>query len=137
MQKNLRDNFALGIIDKDKKSVKYLEEFDLIINGDNLKLHKHKTKYHYIIQIAPAIEKFILECAIQANLNISEYGFPSDIQSLTKITKRETSKENKEFKRFFKAIKQGNSESFQTLSKWVEYLKTHPYNYNLEYLKSL
>ena len=137
MQTKLIDGFALGIIDRDKHEVKYLEEFDVVIDKTNLKLHKHRNKHHYIIQIAPAIEQFILECSTQANLNILDYGFPSDIPSLTKITKKETSKENKDFKRFFKAIKNGNSESIQTLIEWIEYLKAHPYNCDLGYLKTL
>ncbi|MBO9634595.1 MAG: hypothetical protein J7578_15890, partial [Chitinophagaceae bacterium] len=63
MQKNLSDSFALGIIDKDKKELDYLKEFDEVVVRGSLCLHKHKKKHHYIIQIQPAIERFMIHCA--------------------------------------------------------------------------
>jgi hypothetical protein len=57
------DRFAVGIIDKDKHEVDYLKEFDEVITRGSLILHKHKERHHYIIQIAPAIERFIKDCA--------------------------------------------------------------------------
>ena len=61
MQKELADSFALGIIDKDQHDVDYLKEFAKVIITDSLILHKHKTRHHYIIQVCPAMERFILK----------------------------------------------------------------------------
>ncbi|HUZ59506.1 MAG TPA: hypothetical protein VMU83_12065 [Hanamia sp.] len=61
MKQRFADRFALGIIDRDKHEVDYLKEFNEICTSGSLILHKHKIKHHYIIQINPAIERFILK----------------------------------------------------------------------------
>ena len=40
MQEKFDNSFALGIIDKDKKEVPYLQEFDLIASNDSLFVYK-------------------------------------------------------------------------------------------------
>lgn len=42
MQDKFSDEFALGIIDKDKKELDYLANFDQVCNKGNLELYKHK-----------------------------------------------------------------------------------------------
>ena len=73
--------------DKDKMEIPYLQEFDLISSTDSLYLYKHREKYHYIIQIAPAIEKFFLKAAEEQSIDITTFGLPIDLKELTKITK--------------------------------------------------
>ena len=73
MQNDFRDDFALGIIDKDKKSINYLDEFTLIVKKGNLFLYKHPDRHHFIIQIYPAIEKFILDSSAEVGVNLSDY----------------------------------------------------------------
>jgi len=63
MQSKLSGSFALGIIDKDKNEINYLTQFVQVIQKGDLFLFKHPQKHHYIIQISPAIEKFILKSA--------------------------------------------------------------------------
>ena len=59
---SLKDKFALGIIDNDKKKAKYLSKFIEIDNIDDaLKLYKHKEFYQYYIEINPAMEAWILK----------------------------------------------------------------------------
>src|SRR5712664_1456039 len=61
----LKDTFAVGIVDKDKKELDYLNEF-VGYEFDKLVLFKHKSKHHYIIQLNPPIEKWIIEVADEA-----------------------------------------------------------------------
>lgn len=49
MLNDFNDDFALGIIDKDKKSIIYLDEFTLIVKNENLFLYKHPDRHHFII----------------------------------------------------------------------------------------
>ena len=87
MKERFSDDFALGIIDKDKNELDYLKEFDIVHSSGNLVLHKHQTKHHYFIQINPAVEGFILSATGAANLNMEDYGLPSSMDALKKISK--------------------------------------------------
>ena len=139
MQEKFNDSFAVGIIDRDKREVPYLQEFELIASQESLFLHKHRTKHHYIIQISPAIESFFLKATNEMGIDIAtEYELPSDIQNLTKITKQVSGKnENtfKTFKRLFTRISEATE--FGRLAKLIKYLGDNTYNIDIEELKRI
>ena len=78
MKAKFANSFAVGIIDKDKRQVDYLNEFDEVINVDTLLLHKHKNKQHYIIQINPAIESFIMQSANSVGVSVTDFSLSAD-----------------------------------------------------------
>ena len=137
MQNDLKDDFALGIIDKDKRSVKYLDEFNPVANKKNLFLYKHPDKHHYIIQIYPAIERFILESCSEVDIDLSDYGLKSDLESLKQKTKKQTSKNDPQLKKLFKELKNRNAEQVVTISKWIKYLKENNFRSKIEEIKEL
>jgi hypothetical protein len=132
MQNKFKDSFALGIIDRDKKEIKYLDEFELKINNENLFLYQHPVKPHFIIQISPAVESFILENVHQSEINLEDFGLPCNIDELKKITKKQTSKKNPQLSRLFSALKNKNASQIVTLSKWISYLKENTYHSNVD-----
>lgn len=133
MKGKLKDRFALAIIDKDKKEISYLKECNEITHTTSLYLYKHRTKPHYIIQIAPAVDKFILKCAEETNVSIKDFGFSSDLKEFTNATKTETSKNNPAFKKLFRSIE--GAQEMIVLKKWIEYLKENTYNSTEEEFK--
>ncbi len=137
MQNKFKDSFAVGIIDKDKKEIKYLDEFQLKINCDNLFLFQHPNKPHYIIQINPAIESFILDNTHQAKLRLEDFGLPSYIDELKKITKKKTSKKDSRFSKLFSELKNKKASQIVTLSNWISYLKENTYNSDIDELKNI
>jgi len=130
----LIDSFALGIIDKDKRAIKYLETFELIVQSDNLLLFKHPEKHHYIIQIDPAIERFILNSAEEIGIELKEFGLPENLDELRKITKRQTSRNNPSLRNLFNELKKQNASQIVTLSKWISYLKENTFHVNIDEL---
>jgi hypothetical protein len=134
MQGKYKDKFALGIVDKDKKPLSYLGEFELLASKDSLYLYKHPQKPHYMIQISPAIEEFILKAAKEKNISLSDYGLSDNMEELKRKTKKETSKKNPIFTRLFKALS-GTSE-FTTLKALITYIATEKYGCNTDELKS-
>ncbi len=135
MQERLSDEFALGIVDKDKRELEYLNMFTEVKRfNDTLFLHKHKTKSHYIIQIAPAVEKFILDSANICKITLDNYGLPSTLDSLKTESKNIDSKKDTRFKKLFCDLKQQGSENICKLAQWVEQLKANPYSPNLDLL---
>ncbi len=137
MQSDLNDDFALGIIDKDKRSVRYLDEFSLITNKQSLFLYKHPNKHHYIIQIYPAIERFILESCSEVDIDLSDYGLKNDLEGLKEKTKKQTSKKDPQLIQLFKELKNRNAEQVVTLSRWINYLKENNFRSQIEEIKEL
>ena len=135
MQEKLKDNFAIGIIDKDKKQVKYVDDFDEIAHTESLYLYKHPSKPHFLIMIYPAMDSFILKCASETNVAMEKFGLPSDLKSFTKRTKQVTSKEDAAFKKLFNAIKA--AKEIIILKNWIKYLKLKQYEVNCEELKKM
>jgi len=135
MQNKYADGFALGIIDKDKKGIAYLSEFECIVSSDTVLLHKHKIRNHYIIQLSPAVEGFILKAARSLNISLDTLNLSDDLERLKYITKRQDSKRNPVLK---KAIKQlSGAPNMQIIKEWIEYLKLNPYSADVTYLKSI
>lgn len=137
MQNDLKDSFALGIIDKDKREIRYLDEFTTISKTKNLFLYKHKTKHHYIIQISPAIEKFILDEAAEKNVNLEEYGLSNELDKLKQITKKATSKKESRLSLLFKELLRIEASQVVVLSEWIQYLKENMYESKIELLRKL
>lgn len=137
MKEKFADDFALGIIDKDKKDLDYLREFDIVHSLGNLVLHKHRIKHHYFIQISPAIERFILTAVATADLNLDDYGLPSSFDALKKISKSTNSKEDYRFKNLFRDLKNIGGTELNVLAAWVSYIKENRYKVDLEHIKKL
>lgn len=139
MQEKFKDKFAVGIVDKDKKELKYSNEFELIIDLTDLQLYKHKNIkiHHYLILIIPAIEIWILNNANEVNLLLSDFELPDDLKELTKITKKITSRYDKKFKMLFDELLKRKAKKVLILSEWIKYLKDNNYKINIDELKSL
>ena len=138
MREKFGDSFALGIIDKDKREIPYLQEFDLVYFKDSLYLYKHKTKHHYIIQITPAIEKFFLKAAEEKDIDITTFGLPVGLKELTKITKQISDKNEADFKMFRQLFKElSGASEFVKLASLIQYLGDNMYKADIEKLKSI
>lgn len=135
MQTKFKDRFAVGIIDKDKRRIPYLDEFDLIGSRASIELHKHKLKSHYIIQISPAVERFILQSAEEIEIKLADYGFPETLNELTLITKQITSKKDPKLKKLISDLK--DTTGIKLLTDLLEYLAINRYNSDISILKSM
>ncbi len=123
----LVDNFAVGILDKDKKLPKYLNEFKLLITEYNVELHKHPSRHHYVV-LHPVIEKWLISECQQVDLLLNDFDLPNNLDELIKITKTTTSSNDSRFKLLFKALKKRNATGITQLFEWTNYLINNPYN---------
>lgn len=133
--KDLKDGFALGIVDEDKVILKYSKEFDMIVDKTQLKLLKHPQKNHYLIYVIPAIEKWIIHHADEVHLNLVDFELPHDFLELRKYSKVRTSNKDIKFKKLFKALQKQEATGVLLLSKWINYLKQHPYDADLDFFR--
>lgn len=129
------DRFAIGIIDKDKVELGYIGECDVIAQTRHLTLMKHREKCQFLITVAPAIDRFVLDCSKDCGVNTEDYGIPSELKAFTEISKSVTSNTDKRFKALFAAIK--DNQEVSALRNVLRYLSIKKYNADLEQLKQL
>ena len=120
--------YALGIIDEDKNKgsvPKYFSEFDLIKEENNLILKKHRIREQYLIMISPEIEKWLLEDAQKANINLRDvdYDLPDNLKDFKKDSKRNDIDKNIGFYKFIKALVSAEAPSVTTLKNWITLFK--------------
>ena len=79
MKTKFDDEFAVGIIDRDKNELAYLSEFDSVFCHDKpggkpqIELFKHREKHHYII-VHTNMERWILDCVDEAKIDLKDFG---------------------------------------------------------------
>lgn len=134
MKDKFADSFAIGIIDNDKVEMGYLSQCNLLSQTEHLTLYKHKTRHHYMITIAPAVDMFVLDCAKEQGIAVENFNLPSDLKAFTKVTKQVTSNADSRFKSLFYAIQQ-NAE-INALKQTLLYLNDAMYKADLDVLPS-
>jgi hypothetical protein len=144
MLNKLKDDFAVGIVDYDKRKLERTAQFESIIEkqlskSQFLKLYKHPNKHHYLI-FHPPIEQWILDEAQRVGIQLDDvtYNLPTTLKELTYETKvKVKSKNDPRFKKLFRDLKSHNAVGIKLLAEWISYLKQHPYNANINELKNL
>ena len=120
MKSTFADRFAVGIIDKDKVQLGYIQECDVIAQTEHLTLMKHRERHQYLITIAPAVATFVLDCAEEQMVDVKAFGLPDELKRFTDETKRVSSNSDPRFKSLFAAIKNNNER--HTLKMALKYL---------------
>lgn len=93
---------------------------------------KHPDNQHYLIKINNVMEKFILNSAKDANVDLTEFGIPDDLEGLKNVTKSKNSLDNNDLRRAIKAVSSSNE--MQLLTDVLNYLQTNKYNSNSDEL---
>lgn len=135
MKEKLTDKFAVGIVDKDKRQVRYVDEFEEVAHTDSLFFYKHPQKAHFLIMISPAVDGFILKCAQETDTKMERFGLSSDLKSFTDQTKKVSSKEDATFRNLFQELKK--AEEAIILKKALKYLKEKQYQSDPAMLKAI
>lgn len=126
MQRNLKDNFALGIIDNDKRQHSYNREFHSLGKTKHLELLKHPSRQHYLIRVSPAMDGFILDVADRQGVNMSNYDLPDSLEKFTAKTKNANAKDNANLKRLFRNLV--TDEEMTLLRNILGYIGKNKYN---------
>lgn len=135
MREKFDDEFAVGIIDNDKRRPGYLDEFNSVASSAHLQVLKHPDKHHFIITVSPASEGFVLSVVERAGLSMDAYGLPGDIVGLKKITKDIVSSKDVRLVNLFKDLRYlGECEILKNV---LEYLMQMRYNARSEDLAAL
>lgn len=125
MQEKFTDRFAVGIIDDDKRKPSYLNYFTQIASSRHISVYIHSSRPHFIILITPAIDGFILSCARDAGVNLSDYNLSHDIKKFTAQTKDVMSSKDSRFKKLFRDME--DTGEIKLMKSLVSYLVNTTY----------
>ncbi|MEP6726132.1 MAG: hypothetical protein ABJC98_09970 [Bacteroidota bacterium] len=93
---DLYDGFGVGMVDKDKVELDYLKECDTVFVHENLILWKYPERPHYIIQLNPPLEHWVIQILGESGININECGYSNDFKKLKKEIKGDIDNETDE-----------------------------------------
>ena len=96
---------------------------------------KHRERHQYLITIAPAVDKFVLDCAEEQMVDVKAFGLPDELRRFTDETKRVSSNSDPRFKSLFAAIR--NNSEIHSLKMALKYLCENQYSSDSAYLKEL
>ena len=81
------------------------------------------------------MDQFIMDCARKQGINLQDYGLPTTLAELTRITKDVKAKDDCRFKKLFEAMK--NSHEILLLYSVLQYMNESKYHCEIELLKEL
>lgn len=136
MSDKFSENFAVGIIDADKKEPRSINDFNVFIGkSEELTLLKKENKPHYLVKINNVMETFLLHCAKEIGYDMSQLGIESTLAGLKRITKIKSSQENPVVTKLVKKLRP--STSMNLLSEILLYLMENQYSTSTEELKNM
>jgi hypothetical protein len=135
---DLYDSFGVGMVDKDKNELDYLYECEAIIESDNLILWKHKERKHFVIQLCPPLEKWIVEILAADNRSVEEFGYSKDYKKLKHAIKEDIDDESdQKLNNLLNAILSSKSETIKKLETILLYLRDRTYAADINELKNV
>ena len=135
LDEKLNDQFAIAVIDKDKREPISIRQYDIIGVSEHIIVSKHHDRPHYLIQICPAIEVFILSAAKELNISLSDYGLPDEFNELRKKTKTITAKEDVKFANLFRVLRQASN--IRRLEEVLYYLLNNRYTASVDVIREI
>ena len=135
LKNRFKDKFAIGIVDNDNMQSNYSNDCKEIARSGEIILCKHPDSQHYLIKINHIMEKFLLNSAKDANVDLKQFGIPDDLEGLKSITKSKDCLDNKDLRRAIKAVSESNV--MKLLTEVLNYLQKNKYNSNSEELLAI
>jgi hypothetical protein len=133
---DLFDSFGVGMVDKDKHDLDYLKSCKEIYISELLILWEEKGKHHYIIQLNPPIEKWVLIISSDLSKRITDFGYTSEPKKLKRQIKDDIDdEEDKNLNDLVLFLANSNHPVINNLRTILLYLKEKNYKADSEELK--
>lgn len=120
MQKNLKNDFAVGIMDDDKLKNDYIKQFTCLAASTHLELFCHSERPHYIIIVKKAVEDFILSVAQECDFDLTSVQLAKDLEGLKRFTKTCQSNYADNLRQFFAQVAEASE--MKILKSLLKYL---------------
>lgn len=130
---NRTDEFAVGIIDADKRTAtmdegfaKYEQPKGCEGRNAHLDMYIHHDKKRYLFTVKPAMDRFIMDAAAELNVNLREAGFSDTLAGFKKETKRVQAANDPKLRRLFQQI--ADSQELTRFRNTLKYLMAKQYD---------
>jgi hypothetical protein len=111
---------AIGFIDDDKRKPPFLLEFNQTIAQINkVRLLKHANKNLYLVAVKPAMDKFIFDLCKDLEIDLKNYGLPSELKAFISCTKKESIRRDTKFKNLLNTLLQKQPEEIVQIKSWI------------------
>lgn len=138
---NKSNEFAIGIIDADKRMATLDSGFEKYDNGCeadgenvHITMYIHSDRKRFMFTVKPAMDKFLLDAAKQLGVNLKDAGYPSTLEAFKKETKRIQAAEDPKLRNLFAMIL--DNEELQRLRNTLKYLMKKQYDVDIDIAKS-
>lgn len=138
---NKSNEFAIGIIDADKRMATLDSGFEKYDNGCeadgenvHITMYIHSDRKRFMFTVKPAMDKFLLDAAKQLGVNLKDAGYPSTLEAFKKETKRIQAAEDSKLRNLFAMIL--DNEELQRLRNTLKYLMKKQYDVDIDIAKS-
>ena len=108
---NGSDEFAIGIIDADKRPATMDEGFEEYVlpepvdgNNRHVAMFVHEDGKRFMFIVKPAMDKFIMDAANAEGVSMKSAGYSSSLKAFTKETKRIQAATDKKLRKLFDRI---------------------------------
>jgi hypothetical protein len=133
--KRLKGLFAVVLIDKDKTELNYFKECKILYNLDKLILWQHEKQSHFIIQLNPPLEKWVIEILDESDLKIEDFGYSRNYKKLKREMKEDIDKEGDEkLNRLLDALIKTDCSTIKKIKSFLIYLKEKNYKVDINKL---
>lgn len=137
MQEKFEDMMAVGVIDKDRVPIAYLNEFFIVQDFGSFELYKHNERHHFFLLLKPVLERFIITVCEELNINLQDFNLPTNFEEFKDLSKRQKSKKDYRFTTLFVRILELRNNDFLKLQEIVEYFLLYKYQYNLQSIREI
>lgn len=133
----LKSLFAVALVDKDKTELNYLKTCKVLYDAEKIILWKHESRNHFIIQLNPPLEKWVLEILIENNLKIEDFGYSPNYKKLKREIKADIDDESDEkLNKLLNAIIKTDCSTIKKIRAFLIYLKEKNYSVDINELKN-
>ncbi|HWK07614.1 MAG TPA: hypothetical protein VNS58_28480 [Puia sp.] len=119
LEKKKANQKAIGFVDGDKKMPKYFDQFEVLDKINNVRLLKHPNKDQYLVVVQPAMDKFIFSLCNSLGINLADYHFPRELKAFIGFTKKQSIKNDSNFKNLLNTISQKKCLEVAKIRSWI------------------
>jgi hypothetical protein len=131
----LKGLFAVALIDRDKTELNYLKECKILYHAEKIILWKHESRNHFIIQLNPPLEKWLVEILNENSLKIEDFGYSRNYKKLKREIKADIDTESdKRLNRLLNEIIKTDCLTIKKIKSFLIYLKEKNYNADINEL---
>ncbi|MBX3253080.1 MAG: hypothetical protein KF862_02975 [Chitinophagaceae bacterium] len=135
-EKRLKDSFVVALIDDDKVKVKALESYKKVdrLWRTTMKLFMHPERKHFVIQVSPAIEKWIMKECEKGKINMEEFGLPGNLGGLRRM-KGLAQRNDSQFRELFKMMIAAEAcDEIIEMKRWLIFFRDNNIQTNIDLL---